>query len=473
MEHKRFKASVTIFLSMIMLLLVGLIMCLVEVTKIHNMKSYKRVAAEGAIESVFAEYHQELRKNYGLFGLDASYRGGDYSPHNVLERFEFYGGSGDESTIETLQLMTDNNGAGFLDQVLFYMMDTTGLSYFEDLIGMTTQWESTDIQEGVKGEEGLMNLESLKDSANDLGEEGVENPLSSFLHFDYSGILNFVVKNKGALSEGSIDLNTLPSQRHLEVGYGTTLSLDNNAITSKLAVSEYAMNVLTNAGTYLSTRNEESGDYVDDSITQSTDNINELVYQLEYLIGGKDSDKENLKSVVHKLLLIRTPVNYACLQGDSVKKGEVKLLAVTLASLAGIVGTEGVIEESLLWAWSYAESMADVKSLLSGYSLNLTKSSGQWQLGLSNLLSFGNSDLTTNEDDEGMDYKEFLRILLYLESIETLTVRAMDMVELGIRNMEGMELFHLDYCISRLKLKVETEVGMGYNYSFPIEYGYR
>lgn len=459
MECKRYKASVTVFLSMMMVLLMGLVMCLVEVTKVHNMKAYRRVWSEGAIESVFAEYHMELREHYGLFGLDASYRRGDFSQNNVLERFSFYGGPGDESTIEGLQLLTDNQGMAFLDQVIFYMMDTTGLSYFQDMLDLATQWETINMDEGSKGGDSLADLGSLKDVVAD--NEEVDNPLGELLDLDFDGILKLVVEDKEALSDGSVDPTILCSHRQLEVGYGASTSLNSGAVSSKLMMTEYAMCVLDNASTHQGTAME------------GTSNEDTLAYQLEYLIGGKYSDRDNLKAVVHKLLLLRTPVNYAYLQGDNVKKLEINVLATSIAVATAKVGMESIIAESLLWAWSYAESIADVKSLLSGHSLSLIKSEDQWQLELSNLLTLGNSNLPTKDLDGAMDYKDYLRILLYLESIDTLTKRTMDMVELDIRSMDGMEQFHLDYCISRLKVQVDTQVGMGYSYSFPMEFGYR
>lgn len=458
MESKRYKASVTIFLSMIMLLLIGLVMCLVEVSKVHNMKSYRRVAAEGAIESVFAEYHTNLQKEYGIFGLDAGYKQGDFSEDKMLQRFTYYGGVGDESTIESLQLMTDNQGVGFLDQVMYYMKDTTGLSFLEDMLGVSQDWESMDIEEGNKGEVGLSSLGDLKDSVTD--EE--ENPLSDFLGFDFNGILNLVVENKNALSQNGIQLDTVASQRQLESGYGTSISMDALAATKKVALIEYTLGMFSNASVLLASNGtiEPLGD-------------NRLWYELEYLVGGKSSDQENLKSVVHKLILLRTPVNYACLQGDSAKKLEVTVLATSIALATGAVGTESLIEESLLWAWSYGESIVDVKSLLSGHSLSLSKSSSQWQLGLSGLLNLGNSNLASSTGEGAMDYGDFLRMLLYLESLDNLTARSMDMVELGVRCKDGTEVFLLDHCISRVELNIETQVGMGYRYSFPVEFGYR
>lgn len=463
MSKKKYKASVSVFLSMIMLLLMGLVMCLIEVTKVYNMQAYRRLMGEGAIESVFGEYHVGLQSHYGLFGLDGSYKSGDYSISNVMERYSFYGGNGDESQIVTLQLMTDNQGAGFLDQVMYYMLDSVGLSYLENMLGINTQWESIDIEEGEQGASGLADIGTMKDSL--LGTE--DNPLATFFDFDFNGILDLVWEDKNSLSTGEVDQSQLCSQRELEVGYGTTSTVDRGSVATKVGLSEYVLGVLD----YADASTDASTDVSTDANTDEESDT--LRYQVEYLIGGGDSDKENLKSVVHKLLLIRTPVNYACLQGDSVKKAEVEVVAIAIATATGALGTESLIAQSLLWAWSWAESIVDVRSLLSGGNLTLTKSSSQWQLDISSLMDFGSGSVEASKGEDGMDYKDFLRILLYLESIDTLTQRTMDMVELSVKNIDGMEQFKLDHCISRLSLSIETEVGMGYSYSFPIEYGYR
>lgn len=452
---KTYKASVTVFLSMIMFLLIGLVMSLLEVTKIHNMKVHRRVAAEGAIDSVFAEYHIGLREDYGLFGLDGSYKTGDFTIDNVLNRFTYYGGTGDYAQVKSMQLMTDNQGLGFLDQVLYYMKNTLGLDVLEDVLGQTQQWDSVDIETSTKGEEGLSDLLDMKDVVTEDGQ----SPLASLLDLDMDGILNLVVADKKLLSENTANLSEFPSQRQLETGFGAGASLGSSDLIKKSAMIEYVLNMLDDASYYFNNSEASNVDY--------------LKYQVEYLLAGKDSDKENLKAVVHKLLLLRTPVNYACLRGDSVKKAEVQVLATAIALATGAVGTESIIGESLLWAWSYGESMVDVRSLLSGHKLTLTKSSSQWQLDLSSLLNLGGGSLSDNAQQEGMDYGDFLRILLYGISLEDLTMGAIDIVELTLRGGGSLSTFQMDHCISRLELQMETEVGMGYSYSFPIIYGYR
>lgn len=58
-------------------------------------------------------------------------------------------------------------------------------------------------------------------------------------------------------------------------------------------------------------------------------------YEIEYLIAGKDSEKENLGAVFWKMIALRFLTNAACVYQDPVKEKEATLLA---ASVLGITG---------------------------------------------------------------------------------------------------------------------------------------
>ena len=52
-----------------------------------------------------------------------------------------------------------------------------------------------------------------------------------------------------------------------------------------------------------------------------------LSYELEYMIGGKKLDEENLTSVVSRLLVIREGLNMIHILSDSKKRQEAQNLA--------------------------------------------------------------------------------------------------------------------------------------------------
>ena len=113
-------------------------------------------------------------------------------------------------------------------------------------------------------------------------------------------------------------------------------------------------------------------------------------YELEYILAGKESDKENLESVVKKLLLLRFVPNYAYIQTDSAMKAEAEAAAATLCTLLAVPPITEAAAQGILLAWAYGESIMDLRSLLKGNRVPLVKSKESWQLQFSRLLTLGN-----------------------------------------------------------------------------------
>ena len=64
-----------------------------------------------------------------------------------------------------------------------------------------------------------------------------------------------------------------------------------------------------------------------------SDRSDALAYELEYILQGKGSDKENLESVLFRLFLLRISGNYGCLAKDMGRVAEAEALAVTISAL--------------------------------------------------------------------------------------------------------------------------------------------
>ena len=91
-----------------------------------------------------------------------------------------------------------------------------------------------------------------------------------------------------------------------------------------------------------------------------------LNYQVEYILGGKNSDRENLKSVAAKLLLIRQGVNMAHLLADGGKRIQLETLSLAIASSFLVPPAAVIIEAALILCWAFAESVLDVRELFAG-----------------------------------------------------------------------------------------------------------
>ena len=74
---KTVRGEVTVFLSLVFLLLLSLTGAVLESASIQVRKNERHADAVRAMESVFAEYQKELLESYHIFALDASYETGN------------------------------------------------------------------------------------------------------------------------------------------------------------------------------------------------------------------------------------------------------------------------------------------------------------------------------------------------------------------------------------------------------------
>ena len=91
----------------------------------------------------------------------------------------------------------------------------------------------------------------------------------------------------------------------------------------------------------------------------------------------------------------------------------------------------------------------------------LLKDADSWQLGLGEALAGGISE---KKNEKGLSYEDYLRVFLFLSDMDTMTVRAMDMVETDIRRTTGNGNFRLDGCYDKIQTKVNVTGSFGENF---------
>ncbi len=175
-----------------------------------------------------------------------------------------------------------------------------------------------------------------------------------------------------------------------------------------------------------------------------------LDYELEYCVSGKSSDQENLEKAVHKLLLVREAGNFTTILQDGKKRALAMEIATAAVGFTGIVPLIQAVQIGILLAWSYLESILDVRCLLSGGSVALVKSVTDWKSDV----SLGEEGLKQQKEeegqDEGLNYREYLQLLLLLVQEESLVCRAMDVMEQNIRLKKPA--FRMDHQIYGMRL---------------------
>lgn len=450
------KGEVTAFLSLIFILMLSVIGGVIESASIQVTKNKRRTDVERAMESVFAEYQKELLETYDVFALEGTYEGEAFSEENVIERLKFYGAQNTEHQVSKIQFLTDYSGRAFREQVIAYMKNKAGITGLEDLTNSMGTWKEQENQTEEYQQEDQEVTEEISASLAEAGKElpAEDNPIGFINRIKNAGLLSVVLHNRQDISNKNISVETTPSHRSLQKGRGNfKVRDDTDDIMSKIYFGEYQLEKFASA-----VQPNEEG---------------KLSYELEYIIGGKGSDKENLEAVIGKLMAVRFAANYSYLMTDEEKKAEAKAMALTMAGVVALPEISELIKQGILLAWAFGESIMDIRSLMEGGKIELLKTKQSWQLQLSSLLKLGTEEdhLSGEHSEEGLSYKEYLRMLLVMNPIKEATMRTIDIVEMGMQMKKGA-FFKADYCISKLEIKSRCRLRRGISYEFMTEYGY-
>lgn len=452
---KTVRGELTVFFSLVFLLLLALVGAVMESASIQVGKNEKRADAGRAAESVFAEYQRDLLEKYGVLALEESYESGQVSEENVLNRLSFYGAENMDIDISAIRYLTDNSGQEFFRQAVEYQKVKTGVSVVETVLDKQEDWKEKEcLAEAYEGEDDKVDADLqqiLETEEQTISEE--DNPIAMLQAWKSDAFLKLVLPKEFTLSEKTLDSCELLRERSLRKGYGTLYEKE----------SESGDTVFFNL--YLL---EKFGNAVD----RKEDDY--LQYELEYLLEGKESDVKNLEAVAKKLCGIRFGINYGYLLTNQTMQAEAEALAGTLSVLIASPAILPVMKQGILLAWAYGEAMMDVRALMEGGKVPLAKSQETWKLSLESVFDIENQGLPMEQKKEetGLTYKEYLQMLLLTRRKEVLTMRALELVERNISNMEGKDFFRADACITGAKFQMDCPMRRNVHYQFQVSYQY-
>ena len=429
------RGSITLFAVLSMLLVMGFLLTLLEGVRVKELHRMAGLRTQMAVEAVFANYSTVLWENYHLLGCsleaaeelilqsaDSNGAGYNMGVNFLLLELE-------DMEIGGCTLITDGNGAAYMHAVSSYMkrniLYETAKMIFNQYDSIkhlldSNQKDGTEIEKALEGLEALEAAENVSNqntgsSAQSQGTAGgnqkEENPLEEVQRVQKTQLLELVVPDTATLSTSQYDMSQAVSKRTLNEGWNC--SIEETEWLDRVLLQQYLL-------TY----------FADYSNPQSDRG---LQYELEYLIGGADSDIENLRTVVNGLLLIRETANFVYLMSDSDKVLQVELLATILGGVTAQPELIEVVKIGLLLAWAFAESVLDVRALLQGKKIPLIKGEDTWTLALENIGTLEEEYLVAKESEMGISYKTYLGILLLLQEDKQLAYRAMDVQEISMQ----------------------------------------
>ena len=263
---------------------------------------------------------------------------------------------------------------------------------------------------------------SFSHGVKDKKKEGWLNQVERLYR---SGMLELVLPDGAELSEGSLQTPELPSESG-RMAKGTR----GISLTDHLLVNEYC-------GRFFRYFPGDSGKMAAE--TEKEADVREsgseggLSYEIEYLIGGKGLDEQNLVCVVNRLLAIREGLNLMHIMSDGRKRQEAQSLAMAITGAAGLSPLVLLTTFFVMSVWALGESLMDIKGLLAGKRVMIFKSAQDWTLKLEELLTIGREgQIRAGGGERGLSYLSWLKVLLLMDEIVCQEYRMMDMIQMNI-----------------------------------------
>ncbi len=410
MLHSR-RGSSSVFLCVILSALVMICFAFIYSASAFSTASRADALMRLSCQSLLSEYDRTLLEEYGLFALHESDRNLSAKLRHYL-LFTF----GEEPSVSDISA----SGAPFavLDpepvrqQILAYMK-----------AGGALQLRSAKTETGGTGETGTGNAEAA-------GRALRHGPTIASLPSRQLPEQDLLARAEG-FGDQLIHLINSP-------GGISGLFTDG---TDRYLLSSYAL------GSFNHTRHTADPDHF-------------FLREVEYILHGQLTDSDNLRKTESALKMLRLSPNLAHIYSDPQKQEALAAAAEVISPGPGAILVQG----ALAAAWAYAESANDAKLLVQGFQVPLGKDSSSWAISLSNVLEdTGSGDGVIHPDNEqGLNYEQYLRILLLLEDETMLCSRIMDLIQINMRKNEDGEFLIGECCTG---IAARAAVG-GQEYSY-------
>ena len=466
MKQRFCRGSVSIFYVLVLVGLISVLFAFLEAARVSALKTNTHLLTGQAEDVVYASYQQNLWEQYHLLFWEEPEGGNtgafpkvcnlqkdaiekNWESQQLGRNFFCLQAHCSKVNVLQYQLATDDNGAGYYKQAANWMRQNVAEDVLKTVLQTVTETKTDDLEQRGKvqeqdvfqaleqisqsgetaqtkelsGETGnqkqtgtLPDAQKRKETEADTGKTGendrvepvnrsdIQNPLEWMKAVKKNGVLALVMSEQNVSNK---KLGQAEGESHIHSAKGNWQQEKKASVTERLLFCLYCRAHFSDAA-------QESGDRA-------------LDYEMEYLIGGKDADQENLKAVVNRLLLMREGANLLYLETDSTKSQEAMSVALALTSVVANPELAEPVKHAILAAWAYAESISDVRILLNGGKVSLVKSDAQWHTDLKHL----GDTLNTSEENtqEGLSYGGYLQLLLWTMPEEKISQRSMNLIE--------------------------------------------
>lgn len=319
-------------------------------------------------------------------------------------------------------------------------------------------------------------------------KEDTKNPVDSICDLLENGVLSLITDNPDSISDKKVDDANLPSQLSGSSKIESTFDLYsllknckgkeyNNEITDTftfqenkgedlvetLLLNQYQMNFFSN---YCKVQNntQESRTYKEE-FNKNAEKATRYQYETEYILGGGETDRENMTRIGVRIIMLRTVINYLYLFTDKEKGMQAYATAAALVGFTCLAPLVTLMKYVILFVWAVEEAIVDTYALLSGKSVPFIKTKQTFKVTFSNLYCFNKQTIirlsNTIKNDArvigNFNYEMYLRIFLMINGKLDNCYRSMDVIQLSMQQMLG-DRFRMQDCVFGLNVSGDISI---------------
>jgi hypothetical protein len=510
--------SITVFLSIIFLLFFAMFGVSFENVRSLISAGHVRTSAYSAAVTAFGDYNKELYREYGLFGyggaegknvsdLEFAYQRVLFENLSAVpvkkdkQYVDLFGYRDIDAIVKKADYITDSNE--FLGQVTAFLkqeavmdikdtidqkIQTADKNEIQSKLAVTKDYEQGKYEQSddKKATKGKNAAEEKQEISHDKTDSAGGNPLKFFTNLARDGILGLVC-DEDRMTDGvitSCQENDRPDQKDEDDKKnkeGTKKVTDIKDMQRKDAKSESEAGAILSDFISKSQKQEDEREKVNSPIekisiiryankvfSSYTNEQNRTTkYGLEYLIGGKSREKDNLISVINRLLVVRLLLNFTCVMSDAAFQEKSLATATAIAGITGLPPVINAIQYTILLILSFEEACVDVRALLMGKKISALKKSSDFQMKYEEIC-MGSKKLFTQKanvypNDDGkkeissISYSQYLWSFLLFVSQDTIEKRIFSLIEYDLREKYN-RTFCVHTCICKCRYKINYQI---------------
>lgn len=443
----------TIFLSLLLTLLLSIIWGLIDGAMQNLGKLKFECAADIAMNSVLSEFHQELLEQYDLLFVDISYGSSHGLITNMEEHAKEYMNKNlhaseqeiiawNEPDLKKVSITedvmaTDLGGTIMRQQACAYMIESGVEDSFTGLRKSSAAAQELDMVNGMELWKQVMHqIDGISrplfgDENGGWKEAALDNPAEAVFHTAEERLNSLYYAQERTGKGVIITSERYLSKRGLDTPKG--IYFGKGKENERYLFQAYLFN---KCGFY---KMKKQGSLLD--------------FQIEYIIFGENSDQKNLAAVIERIFKWKFADYIRLYFNNDSEYDEAEAIAGSLYPVNQNQKLREPVAHSILYAQAFLDSIHDTELILQGEKVPLYKES-------------------LDDIKKGQDYRQYLWLMLNLESDESVNLRAMDIMEMDIRQTAYNHNFRMDWCIESYHVQVTGEDQLGNTLEINRRYGY-